>query len=138
MYKGAQKLCVYIKPDPPQCAGSAQKVNLLPMILGIYSVTHVVRYYAQNLFILTYMIVLVCFNSFLVILDFLDLYVPVYSLRKYQENRQKYDCILAKSRPFIHMSAILQRSKYGRKRCSRRGVQESRNFRIDQNVFKQL
>ena len=34
------------------------------------------------------MIVLVCFNSFFVILDFLDLCVSVYSLRKYQENRQ--------------------------------------------------
>ena len=51
-------------------------------------------------------------------------------------NFSEFDDILAKSRYSRDISTILQRSKDGRENGGDRGMQESRNVKISQNVFK--
>ena len=51
-------------------------------------------------------------------------------------NLSEFDDILAKSRYSRDISAILHRSKDGRENGGDRGMQESRNVKISQNVFK--
>ena len=78
------------------------------------------------------------FSSFFVILDFLDFCAPVYALRKSRKNHQNFvgfwqNLGIPKTLRQLYIDPKIEEKAVG----GNGTTQESRNFKISQNVFKQ-
>ena len=83
------------------------------------------------------MIVLVCLNPFLPILNFFDFGTPVYTLRKSWNIPRNFARFWEIFGNFKEIPSLLHWSKARRRSGGTGGVQESKKIEIGQNVFKQ-
>ena len=75
-------------------------------------------------------------NPFWLIPGFQDFIAPVLALQNSLDILQTFAGFWLKSGYFTDISPLLHRSKEGRESSGKGGLQESRNFKIGQNVLK--